>query len=895
VDHLKHDISIAFPGQRLTGGLIIADDEGQLVEWSDEAVRLHGYKSIVEVRRHVTEFASTFSVSRPGGPPLPFEEWPLPKLMRGEPVDNYELCLRRLDTGQEWIINYSGVRVNIPGQAKALYVLTLQDVTGWHRAHEVVRESEERLHQLADAMPQIVWTARADGHIDYYNRRWYEFTGSVPGDGSDESWLPLLHPDDVQSCLDRWHSAVRSGTPYQTEYRFRDHRTGEYRWQLGRALPIRDADGHISKWFGTSTDIDDLKRASAALRDSEVRLRGVVDAAADGILTFDEAGVIEAANPAVQDIFGYPVHDLIGQHVSVLIPQFNSEYLMEFNGSERAREREALGCRSDANLFPLDVSISEMTLAGRRLFTGIVRDITARKEAERRLRDKHTLLRTIVEGITDPLYVKNADGRFRYVNAPVARMAGRATEECIGADAVEIFGSEFGNQVRDIDRQVLQSSGPLSYEQVINVEGEQRHFLVTKLAFRNVDGEAAGLVGFSRDITSHKRAEAALKSSEQHLRDVMDSIPVAVVVLSIDGRVIEMNAGAKHLLDADRMTFEQVRNRAWNDLPWLSSSPDQSEMLAAAFSRAATGEAVRLASTNVTRGATTASFDLALAPMRDGDGEIRHLIFSAIDVTERKLAEAQARAQQAELAHMERVQTMGHMASGLAHELNQPLGAIVNYAGAARQAITRGSANLDSLNELLADVVGEASRAGEIIRRLRNFVQKQRPHIQPTDVLSLINDPLRILAYDLRQTNVVPQIVAQDDLPRVLADSVQISQVIVNLVRNALDAMHDIQPANRCLKIVAERQPDEGVRISVIDCGKGLSPAAIGRIFDAFYTTKSSGLGMGLALCRMIIEDHGGHIIAESDASGGMQFSFTLRTAGETKVADGTRPESLCR
>jgi PAS domain S-box-containing protein len=134
------------------------------------------------------------------------------------------------------------------------------------RLFREVRESESRFRQLADAMPQIVWTARPDGHLDYYNKRWYEFTGRPEGESGDESWIPILHPVDVEPAVERWRRSVESGELFEHELRFRDRLTGGYRWHLGRALPVLDESGRVVKWFGTATDIDDRKRAEAALR-----------------------------------------------------------------------------------------------------------------------------------------------------------------------------------------------------------------------------------------------------------------------------------------------------------------------------------------------------------------------------------------------------------------------------------------------------------------------------------------------------------------------------------------------------------------------------------------------------------------------------------------------------
>src|SRR5205085_2320400 len=152
------------------------------------------------------------------------------------------------------------------------WLTVINDITAELRAASAVAESEQRYRDLADAMPQIVFSARPDGHLDYYNRRWYEFTGFERGQKGGDSWDAILHPDDVERCRDTWYAAVRSGEPYEIEYRFRD-KNGVYRWHLGRALPARDANGAIVRWYGTCTDIEQLKRAEGELSHREAVLQ----------------------------------------------------------------------------------------------------------------------------------------------------------------------------------------------------------------------------------------------------------------------------------------------------------------------------------------------------------------------------------------------------------------------------------------------------------------------------------------------------------------------------------------------------------------------------------------------------------------------------------------------
>jgi PAS domain S-box-containing protein len=218
----------------------------------------------------------------------------------GVEVLNTEVTVQ-YDTGEQiQLLEFAAPLLDEQGQSIGC-VAAFLDITDRKLTEAALQESEARFRQLADSMPQIVWMARPDGYVDYYNQRWYDFTGAVKGQGGDESWLPILHPSDAQLCLDTWYASVRSGQLYEIQYRFRDHRSGEYRWHLGRALPIRDADGQILRWFGTCTDIHDHKQTAAAIRQLNATLEQRVA---------DRTAQLELANRELES-FSYSVsHDL---------------------------------------------------------------------------------------------------------------------------------------------------------------------------------------------------------------------------------------------------------------------------------------------------------------------------------------------------------------------------------------------------------------------------------------------------------------------------------------------------------------------------------------------------------------------------------------------------------
>ena len=242
--------------------IITIDKDSQVIEWNPAAERTFGFSRAEAVGQSIAELIVPLHLREQyyRGIAQYFET-------AGGPVFGKRIettCMRK--GGSELLVELS---IGVIHQGVRPFVTAyLRDITEPKRAETALRESEERFRQLADAMPQIVWTARPDGYVDYYNQRWYEYTGFPEGQGGDESWEPILHPDDVECCQERWYGAVRSGQAYQIEYRFRDKETGSYRWFLGRALPVRDHAGHIVRWFGTCTDIDDQKRAVAALAEA---------------------------------------------------------------------------------------------------------------------------------------------------------------------------------------------------------------------------------------------------------------------------------------------------------------------------------------------------------------------------------------------------------------------------------------------------------------------------------------------------------------------------------------------------------------------------------------------------------------------------------------------------
>lgn len=247
---------------------------------------------------------------------------------------------------------------------------------------------------------------------------------------------------------------------------------------------------------------------------------------------------------------------------------------------------------------------------------------------------------------------------------------------------------------------------------------------------------------------------------------------------------------------------------------------------------------------------------------------------AAHDIDDQKRAERALQTAQAELAHVTRVTTLGEMSASIAHEINQPLAAIVTNAEAILRLLSRDVPDLPEAQAGVADVIKDARRAGEVIRRIRDFSKKAQPQMMQLDINEVVEEAARLIRHEALQHGVTLQFEFASDLPPVRGDRIQLQQVVVNLAVNGMEAMTSIQ--DRELIVRTERDQSDRILVAVADAGIGIEPENLDRVFAAFHTTKPGGLGMGLAICRSIIEAHGGRLWVDANVPRGTIFRFTV-------------------
>jgi len=379
-------------------------------------------------------------------------------------------------------------------------------------------------------------------------------------------------------------------------------------------------------------------------------------------------------------------------------------------------------------------------------------------------------------------------------------------------------------------------------------------------------------------LVRRRQAEAAARESRRFLQTIIDDIPEALMVIDRDYRIILANravqemAGGRDPVSSCLTCYQALHHRL---------TPCSEEEHPCPLRQVISTKApLTVMHTHVGADGRDSLMEIFAAPVFDETGNVVQVIEACRDITARVRAEEQARQRQAELAHVARLGTMGEMAAGLAHELNQPLSAIVNYIQASLERIQSGAGDP---NELLSDMeqaATQAERAGEIIERIRKFVRKPETQRAAVDPNALVREAADLVKTELRHHEVQLILELTDPLPKVEADSIQIEQVIVNLIRNSMEAMSETGGDGRRLVVQTSSAGRGAVECAISDTGPGLSAEVGERAFDPFFTTKPNGMGMGLSICRTIIEAHGGRLWAMPNAEQGATFRFTLPVEG---------------
>jgi PAS domain S-box-containing protein len=518
----------------------------------------------------------------------------------------------------------------------------------------------------------------------------------------------------------------------------------------------------------------------------------------------------------------------------------------------------------------LSIQIFLIALAIPLMFLAAV--IEERTKGNAQLRESEERFRVVADAAPVLIWMAGVDKLCTFFNKPWLEFTGRSIEQELGNGWAEGVHPDDLQKCLEIYTQAFDARQPFVMQyRLRRNDGEYRWLSDQGVARHTAQGGFAGYIGSCVDVTELMRQEEALREFEERVVLAAQAAHLGVWEMDPGTNEVWMSDSARTLFQFDpetRLDHAALQDRV---------HPEDRALRDSAVKRAIE-----------TGGGYEIEYRILLP-----DGNLRwigergrcvtgknrkgiRLIGVSIDITPRKLAEAEALRQRDELSHLSRVALMGEMSASIAHELNQPLAGIASNAGAGQRFIDRGNVDLQEIRELLADIRADARRANEVVRGIREMIKKEqsgRHHINlndiVTNVLQMISSDALLHACELKTS-------LEAGLPIVEADPVQVQQILINLIVNAFDAMRDTPVSKRKIEITTQQSGDGTVRASVRDYGGGISGETRSRLFERFFTTKPEGLGMGLAIVRSIVEAHGGIIEAENAEGGGARFHFTL-------------------
>jgi len=492
---------------------------------------------------------------------------------------------------------------------------------------------------------------------------------------------------------------------------------------------------------------------------------------------------------------------------------------------------------------------------------------TKRKQVEEALRESEERFRSIVENSQAGIMIIDEAYRLIYVNPELCRISGYSQKGLIGHDFREFLDGESRRLVaeRYIQRQRGEEVPPRYEFNIIRKDGEKRRVEISSAIIKDSAGEVR-TVAQILDISERKQAEEALRESREELRKMFESVTDGISVIGLNGVITEVN----------QRTLEIHGYKSKDELIGKSAlrlvAPRDHEKILKNMRKALEGTIGGVEYTLLRADGTEFPGELSTSALKDASGNWIGHITIVRDITERKRAEAELKEAQERLVRSEKLAAIGQLASGVGHELRNPLGAIKTAVAYVRRkvAATELVAIEPRVLEFLALMDEEVSSANKVVTDLLDFARVAKPTVSLVNASSIINDATTHVALP---ENVRLTIDVDPDLPMVMVDATQIRQVFVNVILNAAEAM----PEGGRLEIKA-RGKDDLVTVEFTDTGGGIPESLVGKIFDPLFTTKPRGVGLGLAVCKSIMEKHGGDIRVQSKEGEGTTFTVSLPT-----------------
>jgi PAS domain S-box-containing protein len=772
----------------------------------------------------------------------------------------------------------------------ALFVVFL---SSGQRRTTTSRPAEAALQLTIDTIPLLVARYGPDGFMEFRNQAWRDYTGLSQDNVEGRRWGSALHPDDLQMIEREWRAHLATGEPFAVEQRLR-RADGAYRWHLVRRVPLRDQAGNVKHWYAAGFDIEDRRRAEDAVRASEAQLAQAqreleltIDSIPVMVSTFDADGTRTFVNKTWQTYTGHVQQEATGKGLNTSI-YYHPDDIEIFDEAWRDAQTKGEMMSVDVRTRRADGAYRWYTMrrAPRRDENGkIVKwysvgvDVEDQRIAENALRrseaelaEAERELRVTLDSIPTLAWRARADGFADYINKRWLDYTGFSLEQALGWEWQEAIHPDDRAGLRDAWQKMLATGKPGDVEaRMCRSDGAYRWFLFRAEAFRDEAGAIVGWYGTSTDIEDRRQAESSLRRIQAYAAEAQKLSQTGSFAWEVATRRYFWSDQAYQILGFDRNIKPSI------SLVVQRTHPEDRFIMEREIDRSARRVPhhdfkVRLLMPN---GLVKHIHILAHRITYESGNE--EVVGAVMDITDSRKSQEALEAAQAALAHASRVATLGEISATIAHEVNQPLAAIVANGQACLRFLRREPPDLNEVRGAMEWIVKDGNRASEIIRRVRALLKKVDSEKVPLDLNEVINEVAALLQREMNAKKVALQLQLAPSVPQAVADRIQLQQVIINLIMNGAEAMQEITGRPRSLAVRSYEDEDDHIVVAVTDCGVGIAPEISDRLFDAFFSTKPGGLGVGLSICRSIIQDHGGELWVTDNSDGpGAAFRFSL-------------------
>jgi PAS domain S-box-containing protein len=700
------------------------------------------------------------------------------------------------------------------------------------------------------------------------------------------------HPDDYDRISAAWRHSLQTGDPFYIERRIR-RATGILDWTRTAIVPTRDSQGRITGWYGGSIDLDAYRHAEAELRERERELQQLIEAVPVMIWSTTREGKPSYVNKRFTDVTGAALEDIIAPDGS-----FN---LSVIHPDDKAATAEAVG-RSFRTGIPYVIQYRQRRRDGSYRWTetraealrdesgtilqwyGAAIDIHDLVTAQDALSEREQELSQLVNMV--PVHIRRLtpQGEPTFFNKRLIDFFGlgdlsdldKPGMSRLAAFIQTLVHADDATKLLETARRSFAAGEPFSMKyRMRRADGAYRWVDTRAEPLRNQSGAIVQWYVISLDIDDEVRAQQALRDRERELSQLVDMVPVYIRRLTPEGEPVFFN---KRLTDFIGVDLAGIGTPASRLAPAVENfvHPDEAAKLMAAIRYSlATGEGYAMKYRMRRADGVYRWIETRAEPVRNQDGAIAQWYAVSIDVDDEvraQQAEEALRATSDRLAKATQAASLAELSASIAHEVNQPLAAIVANSHACERWLSAEPANLERAKITVERIIRDANAAAEVVSRIRALFKQSVEPRSSAPLSDAIAEARNLMAEEAARRRVRMDVDVESNLPLVAFDRVQIQQVLTNLMRNGFDAM-DAAPDERILG-VRTRRNGNSIQIEISDRGPGVEFPD--KIFEPFFTTKQNGMGMGLSICRSIVESHGGRLWAEKNEPRGAMFIFTL-------------------